>query len=77
MFKLFESEYTDLFNFLLTTEFNTVKYLFNDYKDKIDLTQYLTGQDTNYNKIMATNTIDINIIEFNYSCEIKMIVKNL
>ena len=68
MFKLFESEYTDLFNFLLTTEFNTVKYLFADYKDKIDLTQYLTWQDTNYNKIMGTNSIDISVIEFNYSC---------
>lgn len=38
---------------------------------------YFTGQDTNFSKIMGSNAIDLNIFEFNYSHEVKMIVKNL
>lgn len=62
MLHLFESEYADLFNFLLTTEFNIIKYLLSEQKDRIDLSVHLTNQDTNFNRIMGTNGIDIGLI---------------
>ena len=66
MLHLFESEFADLFNFLLTTEFNIIKYLLSEQKDKIDLSIYVS-QETNFNKVMGSNSIDIHLMDFNYS----------
>lgn len=64
---LLESEYTELFNFLLTTEFNTVKYILMEYKDRIDLHLYYSWQENNFNKILGCNSIDIGMHEFTFS----------
>lgn len=72
MHNLLQSNYVELFNFLLTTEFNTLKAIFSDSKDKLDL----AGEKTEYPKMFFKNTLEFPPCEFSFSAETKMIIKN-
>ena len=38
---------------------------------------YYSGQETHFNKILGSNSIEIGLHEFTYSHELKLIIKNL
>ena len=74
---LLNSNFAELFNFFLTTEFNIVKLLLSEHKEKADLSVYFSSQDTQFSKIMGMNAIELGFHEFTVSHELKIIIKNL